>query len=1231
MFCRKAFCLAGLTLCTIVSCFSQIVISAQNGYWHDPSTWMDGVVPSSVNCTLVRIAHSVQVATPVSAPSLEINNALHIDPAGDLDLLPPPGGGTVHVADAGILRVEGTLRAGDSVTYTGQHNRIIFDDGSRFHYVGGYRGYLPLATWHPESELLINGFIGSGYIAIAYSESWKQHFGHVIYDCPGQPSFVDLNGYLSSIQGDLIIRNTNNQTLRLSTTQRPVISIGGNFRIEGPSEVWMTTTSDSARVHVGGDFEYYSTSTGPSYFATRGRCYMEVQGHLRMDASGPLRLFSGSADSTGVRNTTITLHKGMTVTRGSFIAPSPGMGMIVFTGPEEQVVATMPNTFSGNIHFHVDPACTVDLRESIVVTSGNLVVRGHVKAGSPDPDGALQPGGSGNFQTSGTITFSAGSALEYNGVVPQVVGSLTPTDHRVDVIINNTNGVTLAGDMVVRSLNIENGSLNLNGNAVIAAADVSATPGRSLTNGDIILIGDGSATLAIHGGTLRDLILDKESGVAVDITAPVSVSRNVLIRGANTLRSNGFLTLASTSDAPGGTAAVLPLPSGSAIEGAVVVQRFMSGEGRLYRYIASPVESASVASLQKSFPVTGTFTDPSRGPGISSTSPSLYYYEGGWKPFPGAGYAAANILEPGRGYAAFVRGNSSPVVLHFEGPLNQGPINLPVVYDESDEEHTGWNLVGNPYAAAIDWNLDEGWTRSSNIGLVFAVRDNAEGRFRYSDGEVGDANGGVIASGQAFWVHARSSEPELLVHEAAKVSEDVTFFRSRTETDFIRISVEGNGNRDELHIRKRRNSKRGLDLGDAIKRWNDKLTLSVLSADGVPLALSAVDTISCDEVYQLLISYPPDTSHKPQSLPPGTYTLHTEGHGRFGTSDLLIVDTFTGDTIDAPVYNFSVGNSEESKAINRFKLLVRSRPVERPFVEVGELACGDSVVHLRIDQRENGVQYVAAVGGDEYPFDAYGRAKIPIDTLASALTISVNARSVCHESSKVVTIHPRRIPEPPRVEDQIRCVSGPVTFTVLNSSPGLKWYWYEKNLQEDQVHISPSASFQTGHLDKSTSWVVVAENEFGCRSAAVYADARIINADTFHVWEEVGLFISSFPETEWYGPDGLLHKGSSFDPGDAGPFVAEIRIGNCVFRKEVSVERSLYVDMYPIPFEHELQIQSPYPIEQIEVYDGRGRLVTRHVERKTVCRIPTGNWGSGVYLVKIVINSAEIVRRIVRR
>src|SRR5690606_31100818 len=212
---------------------------------------------------------------------------------------------------------------------------------------------------------------------------------------------------------------------------------------------------------------------------------------------------------------------------------------------------------------------------------------------------------------------------------------------------------------------------------------------------------------------------------------------------------------------------------------------------------------------------------------------------------------ADNRLQPGRGYAAFVRGNTTPVLLDFTGRLNQGSIPLAVSYDQSDQEHLGWSLVGNPYASEVDWGNTAAWTRSANMGLVFAIRDNAEGRFRYSDGEVGDANGGVIASGQAFWVHARSSQPELVVHEAAKVSEDAAFFRRRTETDFIRISVEGNGNRDELHIRKRRNSKRGLDLGDAIKRWNDQLTLSVLSADGVPLALSAVDTISCDEVYQL--------------------------------------------------------------------------------------------------------------------------------------------------------------------------------------------------------------------------------------------------------------------------------------------------------------------------------------------------------------------------------------------
>ena len=82
----------------------------------------------------------------------------------------------------------------------------------------------------------------------------NRSFGNVIYDCPQQSIFVvDLNGYLRNIAGDFTIKNTNNKTLRLSTTQNPVINIGGNLIVEGPSEVWFSTngTIDSCKYSKG--------------------------------------------------------------------------------------------------------------------------------------------------------------------------------------------------------------------------------------------------------------------------------------------------------------------------------------------------------------------------------------------------------------------------------------------------------------------------------------------------------------------------------------------------------------------------------------------------------------------------------------------------------------------------------------------------------------------------------------------------------------------------------------------------------------------------------------------------------------------------------------------------------------------------------------------------------------------------------------------------------------------
>lgn len=1230
MFCRKAFFLAGLTLCVSFECIGQVVTSAQNGYWHEPSTWSGGIVPTSTNCSDVHIAHPVRISTAVNAPSLEIVSTLDVESSGELDIIPTAGGGEIRVHQDGLLTVNGTLVGRDLVSYLALPENVQFHDGSTFHFLGASRGFIPIASWHQNSTLIVNGFAGSGYIAIAYSDSWKQEFGNVVWDCPSQISFVDLNGYLRNIRGDLVVRSTNNQTLRLSTTQKPVIQIGGDFRIEGPSEVWFTTLSDSARIHVGGNFEYYSSSNGPSYFTTRGRCHMEVGGAFRVDATGPLRICSGSADSTGVRKTTFVLHKGISVSRGTFIAPSPGSGLLIFSGNELQDVSTVAGAFSGNMNFHVNTEAVVDFKQSQISTLGMLRVRGHAKVGSNDPSGALQTGG-GNFQTTNSIVFYPGSTLEYNGSAAQFVANGNPSHSGVNVIMNNSHGVTMLGDLIADDITVAIGALDLNGNAIRANGNLLTTSGSSLSNGDVVLTGGNDAGLTLSNSVLRNLILEKHAGTEVDVLAPLSVRGVISVLNQDiTLKSNGYLTLISTDDMAGATAMVARIPSGSSIEGDVTVQRFMSGEGRLYRYISSPVESASVASLQDDFPVTGTFLNPSSGRGINPISPSLYYYQAGWQPFPTAGYAEDNLLEPGRGYAAFVRGNAASVEVDLTGRLNQGSVPLAVAYNESDDsDHTGWNLVGNPFASAIDWGNSVGWTRSANMGLVFAIRDNAEGRFRYSDGEVGDANGGLIASGQAFWVHASSANPELVVHEEAKSESDASFFRTKTEVDYIRIRLEGKGSRDEVHIRKKPGSGREVDPADAIKRWNDRLSLSVLSSDTVPLALSAVDVVSCEETYPLRMSYPPE-DNVPAPVPPGSYTMSAEAFGLYGSADISLIDSFTRDTVNIDAYSFIVSDIPASAAMDRFTLLVRSRRPNEVTISADELACGDSLAIVRLNEitLPRG-HYFAYVADHEYTFNDAGVAAVPLPISDHVShTISVVARNLCQQLTLgEIAITPKLEPEAPLVHSQTQCRAGSVLLSVNNAFPEIRWYWYDDESQKVCLSISDTPDFYTPVLQRSKTYYVVAENRHGCRSNTIPVKAIVIPADTLQVWENHGFLYSTVPGTEWHSGGIQLYAGVSFEPQDPGVYTARVRLAECAFEKIIVFPENGVVELFPVPFYDLLNVVSHQTMYKIEVESIAGKTILEVHPVRNVYRMDTSNWPGGVYLVSVMINDRICVRR----
>jgi hypothetical protein len=78
---KKVCFLVGLTL-YVINANCQIVISTRNGVWTDPTTWLGGAVPTSVNATQIIIDHEVELPpVSVSVFRLVVNNKLTLKTA----------------------------------------------------------------------------------------------------------------------------------------------------------------------------------------------------------------------------------------------------------------------------------------------------------------------------------------------------------------------------------------------------------------------------------------------------------------------------------------------------------------------------------------------------------------------------------------------------------------------------------------------------------------------------------------------------------------------------------------------------------------------------------------------------------------------------------------------------------------------------------------------------------------------------------------------------------------------------------------------------------------------------------------------------------------------------------------------------------------------------------------------------------------------------------------------
>lgn len=294
---------------------------------------------------------------------------------------------------------------------------------------------------------------------------------------------------------------------------------------------------------------------------------------------------------------------------------------------------------------------------------------------------------------------------------------------------------------------------------------------------DIVI--NGNYFYETHGAlNVNNLTINSGSRLEVDTEESLQVANDLINNGELEIGSGGVLMVNE---------------SGSITGNPVTIRRNTRYDDGRYSFVGSPVEQTS------------DVTDNELGSHIFYYDESISYSTNDglnrWISMSGQ-------LIPGTGYTQAFQEE-----IVFEGIPNTGTITYSGSYTEdTNDDYEGWNLVANPYTAAI--NVSDFISNNNIEGAVYIWDDNGSDTGRGSNSDYVVANGtvatnttpaggqsrynGKLGVGQGFFVKLLDdSDTDIVFTEnmrSAVGNEDEHFFRTENDdsTPYIRINLTSN-------------------------------------------------------------------------------------------------------------------------------------------------------------------------------------------------------------------------------------------------------------------------------------------------------------------------------------------------------------------------------------------------------------------------------------------------------
>ncbi len=142
-------------------------------------------------------------------------------------------------------------------------------------------------------------------------------------------------------------------------------------------------------------------------------------------------------------------------------------------------------------------------------------------------------------------------------------------------------------------------------------------------------------------------------------------------------------------------------------------------------------------------------------------------------------------------------GISSPTDVTFSGLINTGDQTPTLTYNNGLNKGDGWNLLGNPYPSALEWNSS--WTKTNVDATVYVYDGSQYKTWNYNLGGYGTKTDGSLPPTQGFWVHANAASPSLTIPNSERIHSSQAFYKgAEANGNLFTFSLSGNGYEDDM-------------------------------------------------------------------------------------------------------------------------------------------------------------------------------------------------------------------------------------------------------------------------------------------------------------------------------------------------------------------------------------------------------------------------------------------------